>query len=68
LKRRISDVENGGNRMEWIFGILFIFGLIASLAWYGAEEPMQTVKQKMADGILSVIIWPSLIVRGNSLL
>jgi hypothetical protein len=54
--------------MKWLFIALSIFGSMASLAWYGAEEPKQTAKQKRAYGILAVSTWVILLILGNTLL
>jgi hypothetical protein len=54
--------------MKWLFYALYGFGGLASLAWFGAKEPLQTRKQKRAYGLIAIGCWLLLLVLGNTVL
>jgi hypothetical protein len=50
--------------MKWLFVVLFIFGSFSALATYGASDP----KQKKIYRWITIIIWLTMLILGNTLL
>jgi preprotein translocase subunit SecG len=41
--------------MSWISAALFLFGGSAALAWFGAQEPAQTLRRKVVFGSVAFV-------------
>jgi hypothetical protein len=54
--------------MTLVFIALFVFGSMASLAWYGAQPPKYSRGQKRAFGLLTLACWLTLLILANTVL
>lgn len=54
--------------MQWLFIGLFVLGGLFANAWFGANEPTHTRRQKRAYGVIALAIWGLIFVLANTLL